>query len=282
MCKFRVLLFLFLLQLTACSNLLFYPTKDWPVDPSSQGYEYRHLKISMADGIHLSAWLMPYQPSEKARSRKGSVIYFHGNAQNISNHAPQVLWLLDEGYDVLLVDYRGYGHSEGDVDLHKSIDDITEAIRYFFNLYPKEVKRVLFGQSLGAAMSGYVLATQVDLREGFDAVILDSGFAQYRRITRDILSRHWLTWAFQYPASWVMTPQYDLLDVVQNIAPTPLLIVHGTQDTLVPYAHGKDLFDKAQRPKSLLSFEGRHIEAFYHPENRQALLNFLQTGKLKL
>lgn len=277
----QLLFWLFLPLLTACSNLLFFPAKDWPVEPSTQGYEYQHLKIPMVDGIHLSAWLMPYRATEKNKIREGAVIYFHGNAQNISSHAPQVLWLLDEGYDVLLVDYRGYGHSEGAVNLHKNIDDIADAIRYFFKLYPQNINKVLLGQSLGAAMSGYVVATQADLRKGFDAIVLDSGFAQYRRITRDVFSGHWLTWVFQYPASWTITGRYDLLPVVDQIAPTPLLIVHGTQDAVVPYAHGEDLFSQARRPKSLLSFEGGHIEAFHHQENRQALINFFQTGKLK-
>ena len=191
-----------------------------------------------------------------------------------------MFWLTDEGYDVLLVDYRGFGHSEGEVNIHKNIIDIGTAMQYFFEQYPDE-RKYLLGQSIGAAMSGYVLATQPQLCKQFEAVALDSGFAEYGRITRDVLNGSWVTWAFQYPISWTMPGQYDLLPVIDHIAPTPLLIVHGKKDTLVSFDHAEDLFARAGRPKSFLWFDGPHIGAFLDANNRKALVNFYQYGVLQ-
>lgn len=266
-----------LMQLSACSGFLFYPTKDWQFDPRTHGYEYQNISIQAKDGIQLNAWLMP----QRTASKKGAVIFFHGNAQNIGSHVAQVYWLTDAGYDVLLVDYRGFGHSEGKVNIHKNMDDIATAIEFFFKQNSGLEKKYLLGQSLGAAMSGYVLATRPDLNKQFSAVALDSGFSAYGQITRDVLSKHWLTWSFQYPISWTMPGQYDLINVIDQISPTPLVIIHGRQDRIVSFKHAEDLFAKAGRPKSMLSFDGPHIGAFFDEQNRQALLRFYQSGALR-
>ncbi|NRB38425.1 MAG: alpha/beta hydrolase [Pseudomonadales bacterium] len=273
----RRLLLLIFCQLAGCSGFLFYPSKEWQYDPKDRGYDYQSISIAAEDGILLNAWLMP----QRTETRKGAVIYFHGNAQNIGSHVAQVFWLTDAGYDVLLVDYRGFGHSEGRVDIDKNIVDIGSAMNFFFSMYEKDEKKYLLGQSIGAAMSGYVLATRPELRKGFDGIALDSGFAEYRRITRDVVSRNWITWVFQYPISWSMPGRYDLLDVIDKISPTPLLIIHGKKDFLVGFDHAEDLFAKAGRPKSMLWFDGPHIGAFLDEANRQALVNFYQYGLLQ-
>ena len=271
-----VLLFV-LMPLSGCSGFLFYPTKDWQFDPQEHGYDYQNISIEASDGILLNAWLMPHRTDKKA----GAVIFFHGNAQNIGSHVAQVYWLTDAGYDVLLVDYRGFGHSQGKPNIHENMTDIATAIEYFFAQNQPDTDKYLLAQSLGASMSGYVLATRPDLNKQFTAVALDSGFAEYGRITRDVLAKNWLTWSFQYPISWTMPGQYDLLDVIDHISPTPLLIIHGRKDHIVNFSHAQDLFAKAGRPKSMLSFDGPHIGAFFDEENRQALLRFYQKGVVK-
>ena len=259
--------------LAACSNLMFYPYKNWVQTPDEKGYDYQNIAIPTEDDDYLNAWLLPQRDASRQQPL-GAVIYFHGNSENISTHIASVYWLTDAGYDLLLVDYRGFGHSDGDKGLENSLADIRLSLSWFNQRYHGDIPKYLIGQSIGASMAGYVVATEPVLRQPLSAVVLDSGFADYRRITRDVLGRFWLTWLFQYPVSWGMPGRYDLLDHVAEIAPTPLLIVHGTKDRLVTYDHAETLFAAAGEPKTLLSFDGPHIAAFNDVKNREALLAF--------
>ena len=109
-------------------------------------------------------------------------------------------WLTDQGYDILLVDYRGFGHSEGSPDLLYSLDDIGRSLRWFLKRYPDpDTPKYMLSQSLGASMSGYVMATAPDIRQHFNAIVLDSGFANYRRITREAMARNWANMVIPVP-----------------------------------------------------------------------------------
>lgn len=263
-------LFASVLLLNACSSLVFYPSKNWQTTPKQHGYDYQNFYYAANDGTALNAWFMPATTGDK----KGLIIYFHGNSQNIGSHVAQVYWLTDQGYDVFLMDYRGFGKSKGEADLEKSLDDIATTLRYAYKHYPEKHTFVL-AQSLGASMAGFVLGSNKNLRKPLAGIVLDAGFTNYKAITKDVMSRHWLTWSFQYPASWTMPKRYGLDSVIGNISPTPLLIIHGTEDAVVPFRFGETLFDKAKKPKAFLRYNGGHIAAFYDPGNRQLLLDWL-------
>lgn len=270
-CRSFLIIF-FLGLLSACSTFLFYPQKEWRVDAKIENYQYQIINIAMPDGILLNAWLMPHRQVK----RKGAVIFFHGNAENISINARQVFWLTDYGYDVLLVDYRGYGHSQGNVNLDDTINDIAVAAGWFSAQYDADTPRYVIAHSLGATMTGYVMATHSHLREGFNAIVLDAGFAEYRRMMRDAMDKNWLMALFKYPAALGMPDKYDLLDVIQDISPTPLMIVHGKSDPVVPYQHGIDLYAKALSPKVFISHDRFHNDAFDVIEQRKLLLEFFE------
>jgi uncharacterized protein len=275
--RFKQYRFLFLICtlavfLAGCSHLLFYPQKNWQNIPELENYQYQVINIKAHDGILLNAWLMPHRKEKQ----QGAVIFFHGNSENISITAKQVFWLTDYGYDVLLVDYRGYGHSEGEVDLDNNISDIGASIQWFFERYDDKTPKYLIAHSLGASMAGYVVATHKDISVNFSGIVLDAGFADYRRIMRDVMSQNWFVGLFKYPASMGMPDNYDLIDVIGKISPTPLIIIHGKSDPVVPYQHGVDLFEKALSPKEFLSYEGYHDNAFDDVDRRQWLVDYFQ------
>ncbi len=270
-CYFPIHFFM-IFVLAGCSHWIFFPQKIWQNIPEMENYQYDIINIKTRDGILLNAWLMP----QRQGLRKGAIIYFHGNAENISINAKQVFWLTDYGYDVLLVDYRGYGHSGGEVDLDKTMTDIADALQWFVAHYDANTPKYLIAHSLGASMSGYVIATEDDLRKKFSAVVLDAGFSSYQRIMREVMSQNWFVGLFKYPASMVMPKNYDLIDVIGQISPTPLVIIHGKSDPVVPFQHGADLFGNALSPKIFLSYEGYHLTAFDDIERRKWLVNYLQ------
>jgi hypothetical protein len=262
--------------LSACSSWLFYPEKTLVINKDLTSYHIDSLQISMSDGVQLNAWRMPHRKG----NLKGAVLFFHGNSGNISKHARQVYWLPDYGYDVVLVDYRGFGLSDGSANLDKNIADIKEVSFWFSRQYEKEFPKYIIAHSLGASMSGYVLAKNKALRQDFDAVVLYAAFSDYREIMRNVLSKVWMLDLLKYPTSLGMPNQYSLIKVVEDISPTPLLIVHGTKDPVVPYQHAVDLHDKAAVPKSFLSFEGNHLNAFDDVSRRQYIVNFLQASSI--
>jgi fermentation-respiration switch protein FrsA (DUF1100 family) len=260
--------------LSGCTSLLFYPMKPWVRTPSALGIEYEDIELMSADGTKLSAWWL-----EAEGEVNGTVIFFHGNAENISTHLGSVYWLPERGYQVMLLDYRGYGRSQGKPGIPEIFDDIAAGLEWTL-AEPRAAGKPVFmlGQSLGAAMSGYVIANRPDLRQGLTAVALDAAFASYSDIAKEVASRNWLTWSFQYPAAWAMPNDYDLIDYIGEISPTPVLIIHGTADEIIPFSNGEALFDAAGDPKNFLRYDGPHIQTFRDLELRTLVLGFFNVA----
>ncbi|TRX56537.1 alpha/beta hydrolase [Thalassomonas sp. M1454] len=273
-CLNKLLISFLLLCISGCSTLFFYPEKQLVRTPEQVGLAYQDVDIKVSDEVSIHGWFLPVEDNVEV---KGTVYFLHGNAQNISTHLRSVYWLPERGYQVFLIDYRGYGKSTGEPLIPDVFHDINAGFLWLIKQPSVQQKPIyLLGQSLGASMSGYLVGTQPEMRDRLSGVILDAGFTSYSEIARHIASDNWLTWLFQYPAAWSMPSDYDLIDVVQNISPTPLLIVHGTQDVVIPYQHGKKLLAKAKQPKAFLSYTGGHIATFNDVGNQNLLLEFMQ------
>jgi hypothetical protein len=256
--------------LAGCSRLLFLPMERWARTPADVGLDYRDVDLRAADGTALSAWWLPARGEAR-----GTVLFLHGNAENISTHLRSVAWLPDAGYQVLLLDYRGYGRSDGRPTVPAVFADLRAAAAWLA-AEPAVDGRPLFllGQSLGAALGGYLAGAEPDFREPFTAVVLDSGFARYRDIAREVAARGVVTWPFQWPIAAGMPDGYDPVDQVGRLSPVPLLLIHGTRDGVVGYHHAQALFAAAREPRFLLSYDGPHIAAFEDAEIRAAVLRF--------
>ncbi|MBS3952647.1 MAG: alpha/beta fold hydrolase [Methylomicrobium sp.] len=266
----RILLLLVIISLVSgCSRLLFYPYKTHVRTPEQLGLAYKDISLTTCDGIQIHGWFLP------AEGRlKGSIYFLHGNAENVSTHIKSVAWLPEQGYQVFMIDYRGFGLSDGEPGLPDIFMDIETGFDWL--LARSRNKPVfLLGQSLGASLGLFFAGTRPAVKNQLDGVISDSSFTRYKDIVRHAVSTTWLTWPFQYPASWLMTYPYDPIDVIDRIAPTPLLIVHGTADTLIPFEHAQQLYDKAGEPKQLLKTGDGHIQTFMRPEHRLIVLAFL-------
>lgn len=254
---------------SGCSRLLFYPYKLHIRTPEQLGLRYTNISVMSRDGIKIHGWLLPAQGT-----LKGSIYFLHGNAENISTHIMSVAWLSEQGYQVFMIDYRGFGFSEGEPALPDVFMDIEAGFDWLL-AHSDDKPVFLLGQSLGASLGLFFAGTQPVVKNHLAGVISDSAFTRYKNIVRHAASTTWLTWPFQYPASWLMTYPYDPIDVVDRIAPTPLLIVHGTADTLIPFEHAQQLYDKAGEPKQLLKTGDGHIQTLMRPEHRFNVLEFL-------
>lgn len=243
------------LWLAGCTNWFFYPMKKQILSPAQLGVAAADVRLAAADGVSLFAW---HLTAEKPR---GIVCYFHGNGENISTHIVNVSWLPAAGFEALLVDYRGYGHSAGRAEFPAVLLDVRAGLDWCVARGKQAGLPVYaLGQSLGAALLLEV-ASMPTYRHTLTAVVADSGFSSYRRIARDALSSSWLLVPLQYPLSWLVTARHNPEDAVRHFAPLPLLVVHSPDDTLVPYAHGVRIFAAAQTEKCFLKTSGPHNAA---------------------
>ncbi len=265
-----VLLLLVICALPGCNSLIFQPSKNLISNPAQLGLRYESVSFKSLDSTQLHAWWLPADGVAI-----GTVYFLHGNAQNISTHINSVAWLPRQGYQVFLLDYRGFGQSNGEANIPEVLNDIKAGIQWL-SVKPEVADKPLYllGQSLGASLGGYAVGSSPEYLKHFDAIVLDAGFTGFKKLSSDITSRNWLTWPFQKPIKWLMPNNYELINVIANISPTPLLIIHGNQDKIIPFQHGQMLYDTAQKPRVLIEYDGGHIETFESATLRQYLLEF--------
>jgi alpha-beta hydrolase superfamily lysophospholipase len=275
--RLRVLPFLAILalalQASGCRSPFFHPTRDHVPVPGLDNVARKDVRFESEDGVPLHGWLL----SPRDRVSRGTILFLHGNAENISTHVRSVLWLVQEGYTVFAFDYRGYGWSGGEApDIPGVHRDARAALSKILTLPGVSADRlVVFGQSLGAAIAVHTVATASPSRRP-RALILDSPFTGYRRIVRDKLSSLIVTWPFAWPASRFFDDEYSPERWIGKIGPVPVIVIHGTADRVVPYAHGKELYDLASEPKGIWTVEGGgHTTALRNPEVRDQFLAFL-------
>ncbi|HYN38941.1 MAG TPA: alpha/beta hydrolase, partial [Rhodospirillales bacterium] len=199
-----------------------------------------------------------------------------GNAQNISTHLGSVAWLPAEGYNIFLIDYRGYGASDGEPDLDGVHRDSEAAIAETFRLEGVDPQRVaVFGQSLGGSLAIEALARSPE-RPQVRGLIIEGAFAGYRRIAQDVLARTWLTWPVQVPLAWTFANRHNPEQAIAALSPMPVLIIHGEADTLIGADHARGLYAAAGEPKALWLVAGApHIAALRTPEMRAGLTAWL-------
>jgi uncharacterized protein len=275
------LLVLLMLSSGCASRFLYYPDHKVYQTPQQEGLRFEEVSFTSSDGTTLTGWFVP-----ATRKAIGTVIHFHGNAQNMTAHFSFVDWLPSEGFNVFTFDYRGYGRSGGTPQREGIYNDCVSAIAYVQKRPDVDPHSLfIFGQSLGGANALAVLGEK--LFNGVRAVAIDSSFYSYRSIVRDKVGEIPILWIAKWPLSFlVVNNRHSPGAVVQNISPTPLLLVHGTSDHVVPYHHAQELFQKAHEPKQLWTIEGAdHTEAFtsYGASYRKRLVQFfttaLQSGK---
>ena len=257
---------------TGCTNMFFIPMEPLIRTPAEVGLEYRDVEFESSDGTQLHGWFLPAKTEAM-----GSILFLHGNAENISTHLGSVYWLPDQGYNVFLFDYRGYGKSGGVPELDGVMRDAEAALATITSLPETQGKPlIVFGQSIGAAIACYAVAHS-RYRDHVNALIMESAFSSYRQIAREKLNDFWLTWPFQYPLSWTVSDRYKPIDAIPLIAPIPLLLVYSNEDIIVPPHHGQALYAAANEPKQLwIVPKGSHIAIFTQPQQRQRLLDYLK------
>ncbi|PVY75937.1 hypothetical protein C8D92_106198 [Tamilnaduibacter salinus] len=271
---FALLALLALLQ-TGCGSLFFYPDQTVYITPDRLNLDYEDVYVETPDDETLHGWWLPAHGDAK-----GTVYFLHGNAQNISSHLLNVAWLPERHYNVFILDYRGYGQSTGEPDIPGALTDARAGMEWIAGNHDQSPV-FLLGQSLGGGL-GTVLAERwqtQDQAPPLQGVILDSTFSGFRAIAREKLDGFWLTWPFQIPLSWTIPGEYEGVERLPAIHPTPVMVIHSVRDPVIPYHHGRTLFEAAKEPKRFLKTDTAHAGTFVIPAYREAVLAFMAKHK---
>lgn len=256
--------------LSGCTSAFFFPHRHMLASPADAGLVYEDVLFTSADGTQLHGWWLPSRSAPR-----GTVLFLHGNAENISTHFANVFWLPEAAFNVFIFDYRGYGRSQGRAALPGLVADTEAALRYTVErLADPRHKLILFGQSLGGALAIHVAANS-PLKKRLAGVVVESAFSDYRDIAREKLASAWLTWPLQWPLSWTVNNAFSPMKAIAQISPVPILIIHSRKDPIIPYWHGQRLYEKASPPKTLwLTADGEHISTTMHLTGRRRLTDY--------
>lgn len=247
---------LFLFQ----DKLAYYPEpgREIHATPRDHGLDYEVLTLSTPDGERLDAWFIPSPQS------RGVVLILHGNAGNISHRMDTIAMFHRQGYGVLIFDYRGYGRSTGKPSEPGLYLDAQTAWAYLTDqrgFAPGRI--VLFGESLGGAVAAR-LAAQYQA----GALLLSSVFTSAPALAADLYP--WL------PTRWLVRLRYDTRAALGKVR-SPVLVAHSPEDEIVPFDHGRRLFEAAAEPKVFLQLAGGHNDGFIYarPDWVHVLADFL-------
>lgn len=223
-------------------GMLFYPYKELDGDPSDWNLNYENVAITTPDDIQLHGWFLPNNKSKQV------ILFFHGNGGNISHRGDSLKIFHEIGLNVLIIDYRGYGLSEGELSEKGMYLDAMAAWNYLLARGYKANDIIIFGRSLGGA-----IATQLASQVKPVALILESTFTSVRDMASrvmPILSRLvYLRFAF------------DTESRIREVY-VPVLVLHSQDDEIILYDLGKKVFAAANAPKYFYELQGGHNDGF--------------------
>jgi len=238
-----VLVGVYLLQ----SKLLYYPnlpTRDHVSTPDKYGMQYESVNFISKDNIKLNGWFVPADDSI------ATILFFHGNAGNISHRINSIEIFNKLKLNVFIIDYRGYGKSKGEISEAGSYLDAQAAWDYLTeDRGINQNKIIIFGRSLGASVAAW-LASQVSPA----ALILESGFSSFVSMGQRL-------YPF-LPVKLLAKFEYNTAQYVSNIN-CPLLVAHSKADDVIPYAEGKAIFSAGSEPRFFLDMQGGHNDGYY-------------------
>jgi hypothetical protein len=238
-------LMLFLLQ----DRLVFLPHmpgRALETTPEALSLAYEDAWIGTEDGERLHGWFIP------ADSSRGTLLFFHGNAGNISHRLQSLLIFNRLGLDVLMVDYRGYGQSSGSPGEQGTYLDARAAWDYLVGERGVEGDRVvIFGRSLGGAVGAW-LASRDDVSPA--GLVVESTFSSGLDMGRRLYP--------VLPVRLITRIDYPVKDYVTTVE-APLLVIHSRDDEIIPFDMGRAVFDAATGPKSFLELSGDHNAGFW-------------------
>lgn len=224
---------------------VYMPDRTIDMTPSDVGIAFERVRLSVADGETVTGWFVPAGESADARL---TVLFLHGNGGDMGDRLGYVRTLHENGFDLMMIDYRGYGESTGDPSETHTYEDAMAAWRYVIETRGTERKRVLvLGRSLGGAVASWLAA---EVNPG--GLVIESSFTSAAAMAAKM---------FPFlPVRFCCSFKYDSLSRMAKIR-CPVLVGHSRKDAVIPFALGRELFLAAHEPKFFVELHGSHNES---------------------
>jgi hypothetical protein len=247
--------------MTMESRMLYYPVRPLEATPQRMGWAFEEVELTASDGVMLHAWWIPAAADTSFVPL--AVLFLHGNAGNISHRLEKLEILRGVGLGALIVDYRGYGRSQGrpsEAGLYRDARAAYDHLVHERGIDSSAI--ILYGESLGSAaavdLAGQVPVAGVVLESAFTSAV-DVGQAMFPLL----------------PVRWVMRDRFEVERKIARVG-APILVLHSRDDEYFPMRHAERLVAAAGRAQ-LFELAGGHNDAFLVSREayRRALVDFL-------
>ncbi len=226
--------------------LIFIPAHEVERTPAAYGATFEELWLESGrdpgtgHAQRINGWWLPAAPDSPA------ILLLHGNGRTIGDMAEHGARLVQLGYAVLVIDYRGYGRSDGDAPSEATLyADAQAAWQRLRELAPDPRKRYVYGHSLGGAVAIEVAVRNADVA----GVIVESSFASLADLMR------WAPVMRLLPLDWLLRERFDSAAKLPALG-KPILLLHGEADEFVPAYMSDRLYAAARPPKTLVKIPG--------------------------
>ncbi|OPL17424.1 MAG: hypothetical protein AVO38_00070 [delta proteobacterium ML8_D] len=246
------------------SHYVYCPEKEILATPFDIKVYFEEIIFRSPDGVNLSGWFIP------CKARKEVVLLFHGNGGNISTRLAFIKYLYRKlGLSLFIIDYRGYGKSEGKPSEEGTYLDARAAWEYLMQsrkINPEDI--IIYGRSLGGSVAARLAG---EVKKG--VLILDSTFTSLKDIASEM---------YPYlPVRKFLKYDYPTIEYIRDVM-CPVLIIHSSEDDYIPFSHAATLYEHANEPKKLLKISGGHNNSYIKSEQVfiEGIRNFI-SGKYK-
>ena len=224
-------------------RFIYFPQSKIDFTPDMAGLSFEDIYFKTEDDILLNGWFIPADDARK------TLLFFHGNGGNISHRLESMKIFHEMGLSVFIIDYRGYGQSQGTTSEQGTYRDAEAAWQFLTETRGiSDEDIIIFGRSMGGAVAIWLAGKHTP-----NLLILESAFTSVAD-----MAKHYYPYL---PTHLLVRIKYASIDRIEDIH-CPILISHSQTDEIVPYKYGRALFEKAQAPKSFLELKGGHNDGF--------------------
>ena len=261
----------------SCSSLFYHPSSQIFSDPKEYKFNKDEFVLHTSDREQIQGWVI----STCQKNCKGTILQFHGNAENMTSHYRSLIWFVENGYRLITFDYRGYGQSSGKPSQKGTYLDARAILEYALEFHNKnriniKSKFIVFAQSLGGIIAARALE-EFHASNEVDLLILDSTFMSYKDVAQQKLASNFITWLFSPLGQILVSDEYaSIKSIKKNQIKT--LVIHDALDPVIDFENGLDIYKNLNSNKEFWVFDDAlHAGAFsvLHTERRKKLLNYI-------
>ncbi|MFH2050592.1 MAG: alpha/beta hydrolase [bacterium] len=225
------------------AKMIYLPSPDINLTPTNIGLAFDDITFYAEDNTGLNGWFIP------AENSIGTILFCHGNGGNISGRLETIRLFNEMGLSIFIFDYRGYGRSDGEPSEKGTYKDARAAWNYL--VAEKGIvgsKIIIIGRSLGGAIAAH-LAREVSPA----GLIIESAFKSVKSLGGEL-------YPF-FPIKLISRFNYNTASYIRKVK-CPILVVHSPEDDIIPFHHGREIYQSAPEPKQFLEITGNHNDGF--------------------